>query len=99
MPPLDKENLPPRRYTDNCHHNFMVFSQQKCCSEINSRSRSELCQASKGQQKLYGFGSSKNERERKLCSLEISVPNCLCFTTPSGRGERGEKKKQKTQKK
>lgn len=88
MPPLDKENLSPRRYTDNCHHNFMGFLQQKSCNEINSRSRSEPCQASKGS------GSSKDVQggKSKLRSLEINVPNCLHFTTHSGKGERGKKK-------
>lgn len=111
VPPQDRENLsPPRRYMDKCHHSF-IFLPAKVPprSGTDSRSGSESCRSSPGlrqplQQKLLrlsqrctGEGKEK-KKESKLHFPEISLPNCLRFTTHSGKGERGEKEKKKGKK-
>jgi len=101
--PQDRENLSlPRRYTGNRHHDFpFFFPQQRSLQWDRPQVRVQAllsppraAAASAAEAALLRLfqrcAGRKKGKKSKLHFLEINLPNCLHFTTHSGRG--GEKK-------
>lgn len=88
MPPLDKENLSPRRYTDNCHHNFIVFFSKSPAVTSTPGPGLSLAKPAKAlaPPKMYREGKVSCAPLRSLCLIVFISQLTL-------EGEKGRKKK------
>lgn len=98
MPLLDKENLSPRRYTDNHHHNFMFFPSKSPAVRPAPGPGLSFAKPAKGSKICMVLAPPKMHREGKgSCTPLRSVCLIVFVSQLPLEGERGVKKKSKKQ--
>lgn len=91
--PLDKENLSPRRYSDNCHHNFMIFPSRSPPVTSAPTPGLSLAKPAKGSKSCVALAPPKMHREGKVRCAPLGSMCLIVFISQlTLEGERGEKK-------